>query len=201
MNRAEKFSPAMSCATASSASPGLYFSGLHFQSALSSALIGGTAAAFYLTLYRPGALAVAGPILSLWLASPVIAWWISRPLARRETRLTAEQTLFLRKLARKTWAFFETFVGPEDHWLPPDNYQEHPAAAVAHRTSPTNMGLALLSNLSAYDFGYLSAGKLIERTVNTLTTMAARLLVLPRTASPPFLSVHIAVSKRPGPAN
>ncbi len=131
------------------------------------------AAAIYLALSRPAALAVAGPILGLWFASPAIAWWISRPLARRAARLTADQTLFLRKLSRKTWAFFETFVGPEDHWLPPDNYQEHPVAVVAHRTSPTNMGLALLANLSAYDFGYISAGQLIERTANALHTMEA----------------------------
>ncbi len=122
-------------------------------------------------LSKPAALAVAGPILGLWFASPAIAWWISRPLARRRERLTADQTLFLRKLSRKTWAFFETFVGPEDHWLPPDNYQEHPVAVVAHRTSPTNMGLALLANLSAYDFGYISAGKLIERTAKAFHTM------------------------------
>ena len=100
-------------------------------------------------------------------------WWISRPLTRRGARLTAEQTLFLRKISRKTWAFFETFVGPEDHWLPPDNYQEYRVATVAHRTSPTNMGLALLANLSAYDFGYISAGQLIERTENALRTMEA----------------------------
>ena len=86
------------------------------------------AAAIYLALSRPAALAVAAPILGLWFASPAIAWWISRPLARRRARLTADQTVFLRKLSRKTWAFFETFVGPEDHWLPPDNYQEHPVA-------------------------------------------------------------------------
>jgi cellobiose phosphorylase len=131
------------------------------------------AAAIYLTALKPAALAVAGPILFLWFASPAIAWWISRPLARREARLTADQIIFLQKISRKTWAFFETFVGPEDHWLPPDNYQEHPVAAVAHRTSPTNMGLALLANLSAYDFGYLPAGQLIERTANALHTMAA----------------------------
>jgi cellobiose phosphorylase len=130
-----------------------------------------SATAIYLTLSRPAALAVAGPILVLWFASPAIAWWISRPLARRRARLTAGQTLFLKKLSRKTWAFFETFVGPEDHWLPPDNFQEHPASGVAHRTSPTNMGLALLANLSAYDFGYISAGRLIKRTVNAFRTM------------------------------
>ncbi|MHB1942876.1 MAG: glucoamylase family protein, partial [Acidiferrobacteraceae bacterium] len=117
------------------------------------------------------ALAVAGPILVLWFTSPAITWWLSQPLARRSAQLTDDQTFFLRKLARKTWAFFEHFVGPEDHWLPPDNYQEHPAAVVAHRTSPTNMGLALLANLSAYDFGYISAGQLLERTENALNTM------------------------------
>ncbi len=130
-----------------------------------------TAAAVLLTLLRPAALVMAGPILALWFLSPLITWWISRPLGRRPDRLTAEQTFFLRRLSRKTWAFFETFVGPEDHWLPPDNFQEHPVAVVAHRTSPTNIGLALLANLSACDFGYISAGVLLERTANTLRTM------------------------------
>ena len=52
-------------------------------------------------------------------------------------------------VARRTWRFFETFVGPDDNWLPPDNFQEQPGAGVAHRTSPTNIGLALLANLAA----------------------------------------------------
>jgi len=131
------------------------------------------AALSYLALSRPAALYFAAPILGLWFASPAIAWWISRPLARRGARLTADQTVFLRMLARKTWAFFETFVGPEDHWLPPDNYQEHPVGAVGHRTSPTNIGLALLANLSAYDFGYIPAGQLIERTEHAFRAMEA----------------------------
>ncbi len=131
------------------------------------------AAAIYLAAATPATLAVAGPILFLWFASPALTWWISRPLARREARLTADQIIFLQKISRQTWAFFETFVGPEDHWLPPDNYQEHPVTVVAHRTSPTNMGLSLLANLSAYDFGYIPAGQLIARTANALDTMAA----------------------------
>lgn len=72
---------------------------------------------------------------------------------------------------QKDLAFFDTFVGPEDNWLPPDNYQEHSAPVVAHRTSPTNMGLALLANLSACDFGYISAGRLIDRTEKAFHTM------------------------------
>ncbi|HEX2720933.1 MAG TPA: hypothetical protein VHM71_08270, partial [Candidatus Deferrimicrobium sp.] len=129
------------------------------------------AATVHLAFSRPVALATAGPVLALWFASPAIAWWISRPLARRRAALSADQILFLRKLSRKTWAFFETFVGPEDHWLPPDNYQEYRIGAVAHRTSPTNMGIALLANLAAYDFGYLPSGELVERTENALGTM------------------------------
>ncbi len=129
--------------------------------------------AITLAAARPVALAVAAPVLCLWFAAPAIAWWISRPLSRHAARLRPEQTIFLQKLARKTWGYFETFVTAEDHWLPPDNHQEHPVAVVAHRTSPTNMGLALLANLSAYDFGYIPAGKLIERTANTLQTMHA----------------------------
>ncbi len=144
---------------------------LAFWLSMWSAPVFAFAASIAIALLRPAAFAVAAPVLALWFASPVIAWWISRPLAYREARLSADQTLFLRRLSRKTWAFFETFVGPEDHWLPPDNYQENPAAMVGHRTSPTNMGLALLANLTAYDFGYISAGQLIERTAKAFDTM------------------------------
>ncbi len=142
------------------------FRAMWFAPALAAATTG------YLTLTHPAALAAAGPLLLLWLVSPVIAWWISQPLVRREARLSAEQSRFLGRMARKTWAFFETCVGPQDHWLPPDNYQEGRADALAHRTSPTNMGLALLGNLAAYDFGYIPAGQVLERTANTLDTMA-----------------------------
>ena len=127
--------------------------------------------AIYLAWTKPAALTVAAPVLCLWFAAPAIAWWLGRPLESRPARLRTEQIVFLQRLARRTWAFFETFVTEEDHWLPPDNYQEHPVAVVAHRTSPTNIGLALLANLTAYDFGYITAGKLLQRTANTLGTM------------------------------
>ena len=129
------------------------------------------AAIAYLIHWRPAALAIALPIAFLWFMAPAITWWISEPLQSREARLSTSQIRFLRKISRKTWSFFETFVGPEDHWLPPDNYQEQPLARVAHRTSPTNMGLALLANLSAWDFGYISSGQLINRTADALQTM------------------------------
>ena len=122
-------------------------------------------------LLAPASLAVAGPLILVWLVSPGIAWWMSRPALRRAPQLGPAHRAFLRKVSRKTWAFFETFVGPEDSWLPPDNYEEHRDEPIGHRTSPTNIGLSLLANLSAFDFGYIPAGVLIERTSNTFDTM------------------------------
>ena len=111
------------------------------------------------------------PMLLLWLAAPVAAWWISAPIRPPAPNLTVDQQEFLRALARRTWRYFDEFVGPQDNWLPPDNFQEHPAPAIASRTSPTNIGMALLANQAAYDFGYIGADELLQRTANTLTTM------------------------------
>ena len=129
------------------------------------------AMASYLAFWRPDVLYIVWPLLVSWSLAPAVAWWISLPLDTPKAKLSEDQTIFLRKLSRKTWKFFETFVGPESHWLPPDNYQENPRSVVANGTSPTNMGLSLLANLAAYDFGYISAGKLIERTGSSLQTM------------------------------
>jgi cyclic beta-1,2-glucan synthetase len=136
--------------------PGLYrLMWINPLTALSSATL--------LLLFTPAVLAVAGPVLLLWLAGPAIAWWLSQPSARKAFIPSADDLRFLRVLARKTWAFFDQLVGPLDNWLPPDNLQEQPSQVVAHRTSPTNMGMALLSHLAAHDFGYLSAGRLLAR--------------------------------------
>ena len=114
---------------------------------------------------------VAWAILGAWAVGPLAAWVISRPLKRREAHFTGDQTRFLQGLARRTWAYFEHFVGPNQNWLPPDNFQEQPQNRVSERTSPTNVGLALLSNLAAHDFGYLTVGALIERTEKTFATL------------------------------
>ena len=129
-------------------------------------------AAAGLAVLRPKALEAALIFFAAWFVSPMVAWWISLPIARVQRALKEDQNLFLHKLARKTWLWFETFVGPEDNWLPPDNMQEHPSQVVAHRTSPTNMGMALLANLTAYDFGYITAGQLAARTASTLDSMS-----------------------------
>ncbi len=109
--------------------------------------------------------------LTVWLVSPVIAYWVSKPLAARRIILSEGQQTELRRVARKTWRYFETFIGPQDHWLPPDNFQEDPKGAVAHRTSPTNISLYLLSSLSAYDFGYLNVLQLAEALERTFATL------------------------------
>jgi cellobiose phosphorylase len=129
------------------------------------------AATLALVLFRPEALRVAGPVAALWLLSPAIAWWLSRPTLQIRPQLSAQDEAFLRSVARRTWRFFETFVGPTDNYLPPDNYQEDPPAGAAHRTSPTNIGLSLLSNLAAYDFGYITAGEVMARTARTLASV------------------------------
>ena len=124
-----------------------------------------------LSIGHPATLKVAGPILLLWLLAPLIAWKISQPVGDRKVRLSNQQALFLHTTAEKTWRFFQRFVGPMDNWLPPDNFQEHPTPVLAHRTSPTNIGMSLLANLAAYDFGYISAGQLLDRSNNTTRTM------------------------------
>ncbi|MEJ7587604.1 MAG: glucoamylase family protein [Ferruginibacter sp.] len=126
----------------------------------------------YLVIYEsPVTLLIALPILILWLISPLIVWWVSHAWDAKEEQLSASENLYLRKLGRKIWAFFEIFVGEEDNWLPPDNYQQEPVDRIAHRTSPTNIGLALLCNLSAYDFGYIGPRQLVDRTANTINTL------------------------------
>jgi cyclic beta-1,2-glucan synthetase len=129
-----------------------------------------------LCLQQPGALAAALPLGLLWLLAPLLAWWISRPYLRPSPRLNEDQSRFLRLLARRTWSFFEHFVTREEQWLPPDNVQQSHGSRIAHRTSPTNIGLALLANLAAYDFGYLTAGSCLKRCNQTLDSM----LRLPR---------------------
>jgi cyclic beta-1,2-glucan synthetase len=120
---------------------------------------------------RPTVLALALPFIGLWLLSPVVADRISRPIPPPSRRLADADARLVRRTARKTWRFFETFVTVDDNWLPPDNYQEDPRGVLARRTSPTNVGLYLLSVLAARDFSYLGLGELADRLDDTLTTL------------------------------
>jgi len=121
--------------------------------------------------WQPSSLPAAAPFVLAWLLSPELAYQISRrPKCKREP-LEADQIAFLRQLARRTWLFFETFVGPDDHWLPPDNYQEEPRVDLAHRTSPTNIGMMFLSSLSAWDLGFIGLRDFSSRLCSSFETM------------------------------
>ena len=111
------------------------------------------------------------PFLVAWMAAPLIAWGLSQPTRVHAVRFTGQQEALLRRIARRTWAYYDDLVTASDCWLPPDNYQEIPTPRLARRTSPTNIGMALLSTLSAHDFGYISAGQLVVRIGNTFDTL------------------------------
>ncbi|MCE9572903.1 MAG: cellobiose phosphorylase [Deltaproteobacteria bacterium] len=123
---------------------------------------------------QPIALIVAAPLLLAWLAAPEIARAISQPRAPAALPLRPDERAYLRQLARRTWRFFDAFVGPIDQWLVIDNYQAEPNEQLAHRTSPTNIGLMLLATLSAYDFGYVGPGELalrLRRAFDSITRL------------------------------
>jgi len=121
--------------------------------------------------YYPHTIFLATPFLIIWIFSPAIVGWISSPRTVLRTKITEDQRIYLRELSRKTWNFFETYVTENDNWLPIDNLQQYPITIIAHRTSPTNIGMALLANLSAIDFGYITIAQLLERTSNTFKTL------------------------------
>jgi cyclic beta-1,2-glucan synthetase len=122
-------------------------------------------------LLRPTSLPVTIPFLFIWACSPLVAFFVSRPIPRARRVLNGDDQRFARLVARRTWRFFETFVGPDDNWLPPDNYQEDPKPLVAHRTSPTNIGMLLLSTVAAHDFGYLGTAEFVQRQAATFATI------------------------------
>ena len=121
---------------------------------------------------KPGAGWIAAPFVVLWLASPLVARWISLPPPESAAeQLSAADVGALRLTARRTWRFFETFVGPEDNALPPDNFQDDPVPVIAHRTSPTNIGMYLLATVTARDFGWIGTLEMVERLEATLATI------------------------------
>jgi cyclic beta-1,2-glucan synthetase len=129
-------------------------------------------AAALVAFIRPANWIIAAPFALLWTLSPLVARWISLPAPARSTALLSlDETRLLRATARRTWRFFETFVGPPDYFLPPDNFQEDPKPVVARRTSPTNIGLYLLSTVGARDFGWAGTTETLERLEATLATM------------------------------
>ncbi len=130
----------------------------------------GLAATMLTAIAHPRALPLAAVFVLAWILSPIIAFYVSRRRVEEALEIPARDMRTARIVARRTWRFFQTSVGDEDHWLPPDNIQEEPPV-VAHRTSPTNIGLLLLSTLSAYDFGYVGLVELLERLEFTFASL------------------------------
>ena len=139
-------------AAQSSASPRLDLQG--FATRMVGGLVLSFALGFFALIYSPASWPLVAPLALLWLAAPALALYVSRPPRLADTPVSDADAVALRLIARRTWRFFETFVTPADNMLPPDNFQELPQPVVAHRTSPTNIGLYLLSTMSARDLGW-----------------------------------------------
>jgi cyclic beta-1,2-glucan synthetase len=122
--------------------------------------------------FHPGTTVfVAAPFLMVWLFAPLIKSWANHKARSHEIPLGPEQIRDFRVYARRTWHFFEAFLSADDHWLAPDNFQEDPQPVLAHRTSPTNIGLQLLSISAAFDFGYIGIFEYIELIENVFLTL------------------------------
>jgi cellobiose phosphorylase len=123
-------------------------------------------------LLGPAAVAAAWPFLLLWACSPLAVALINRPaIGLRGAILTDADRRMLRGTARRTWRYFDDFVGPQTHWLPPDNFQEAPTRELFLRTSPTNIGLWMLATVAANDFGYIPLDDVAARNLATLETL------------------------------
>jgi cyclic beta-1,2-glucan synthetase len=144
----------------------------HFRWPLQSAALVAMLASGMVLYFNNGAFYFCLPLILLWWGSPVIARTISLPpKSAAKTPLTATDAQYLRLIARRTWGYFTRFVTESEHWLPPDNYQEAPPVGLARRTSPTNIGLALLVNPVAYEMGWIGITEMVERLERTLTAI------------------------------
>ena len=111
---------------------------------------------------RPVAFWVALPILLLWGCSKAVSVWLDQPPRRAHINLAAEDRIFLRLAALRTWRYFAEFSTPGHHWLIPDNVQEEPAR-IAARISPTNLGFLLNARQIACELGYLTVPEFVNR--------------------------------------
>ena len=122
-------------------------------------------------LCKPDVVLVALCFALVWASAPFVAYVMSWEAKTALPKPSQEDAYELRRIARKTWRYFEEFTSARTHYLPPDNDQLDPPRGIARRTSPTNIGLGLLAVLAARDFGYISTGKMAELIEKTLTTV------------------------------
>ncbi|MDQ6422207.1 glucoamylase family protein [Paenibacillus sp. LHD-117] len=126
-------------------------------------------------LLMPGistAVTTIGLVLALlWCVAPLAVKWLDRSPERVESEFSQEQREELHKLAGDIWSFYEDYVTERNNWLPPDNVQFEPDRGVAHRTSPTNIGMYALCAVAARDFGFIDTAGLVERLDRTIETI------------------------------
>jgi cyclic beta-1,2-glucan synthetase len=159
--------------TAAQSTVGPHLGLIGFYRRMSSALFIGVLAVVVASLAGRGTWHLAAAFAALWIASPAMARWVSlSPLVAGRLPMSEADAGALRLIARRTWRYFERFVTSADNMLPPDNFQEDPLPAIAHRTSPTNLGLYLLSTATARDFGWVGSTEAIERLEATFETMS-----------------------------
>jgi cyclic beta-1,2-glucan synthetase len=110
-------------------------------------------------------------LLFFWGLSPLIAWWISKPQIENKKIIDESEKNYLILLALQISKYFTVFENQENNWLPPDNFQETPVQRVAHRTSPTNIGLSLISALASYDLGIIKTEELLLKIFRQFDTL------------------------------
>jgi cyclic beta-1,2-glucan synthetase len=135
-------------------------------------IISGVSVLLTMVLYAEHAFAPTSVFLALWIVSPALMRWLGRPAPMlKRDRISLEDRHFLRRLARRTWRYFDDLVNAGTNWLPPDNSQLALRVEVAQRTSPTNIGLWLTSALASTDFGYLTVTDFLGRCTQTMATL------------------------------
>ena len=142
-----------------------------FLAEMAASPITATLLLLVVTMRREESLPAALPVLLLWVSAPFMAHDLSRPASPAPRLLGALERDALRRAARKTWRYFDAFMGAADNWLPLDNFQEDPGPRKAHRTSPTNIGLGVLSVLAAHDLGYIGTTDLADRVERSLDSL------------------------------
>jgi cyclic beta-1,2-glucan synthetase len=137
------------------------------------AIVSGCSVILMLLLLAEHAFAPVSLFVCLWIGSPALLHWLNSTASTQLNRnLLQANGRMLRGYARQTWRFFDDLVGPDTNWLPPDNSQVALRVEIAHRTSPTNIGLWLCSALAARDFGYVTPDDLLVRCTKTLGTLS-----------------------------
>lgn len=125
----------------------------------------------FMSYFRPTNLVVASPFLLFWFFSSWMKKLLHHKAKKKPKQLNQNERMSYRSYARSTWYFFERFVSHQGNWLAPDNFQENPKPVVAYRTSPTNIGLQLLSYACAYDLGYIGHGELLKKLSKTFDAL------------------------------